>query len=224
MRPKALVSWSSGKDSAWMLHHARQSNQFDIVGLVTTINEEFSRVAMHGVRHELVERQAKVAALPLWTVPLPWPCSNELYEAAMKRLIEDALRSGVTHFLFGDLYLNDVRAYRERLLADTGIEPVFPLWGEPSDTPSLARRMIDAGLRATLSCVDPKQLPAEFVGREFDDELLADLPKGVDPCGENGEFHTFCHSGPMFSEPVAVTRGETVDRDGFRFADLLPSG
>jgi uncharacterized protein (TIGR00290 family) len=222
MRPKVLLSWSSGKDSAWALHVLRLRGEVEVVGLVTTLNEAFGRVAMHGVRAELVRAQADAAGLPLWPVPLPWPCSNAEYEARMRAVVEKARSAGVTAFAFGDLFLADIRAYRERQLAGTGLAPLFPVWGTPADTPALARAMVAAGFRATLACVDPKQLDPRFVGREFDAELLADLPPGVDPCGENGEFHTFCHAGPVFARPVPVRVGDTVERDGFWFADLLP--
>jgi uncharacterized protein (TIGR00290 family) len=219
-KPKLLLSWSSGKDSAWTLHRLRAQNQYEIAGLVTTINEEFGRVAMHAVREELLEAQARAAGLPLWRVPLPWPCPDAEYEARMRALIERARAEGVTHMAFGDLFLEDVRAYRERQLAGTGVTPVFPLWG--SNTASLAREMLRGGLRARLTCVDPKQLAREFAGREFDEELLAALPAPADPCGENGEFHTFCHAGPMYREAVAIRAGDVVERDGFVFADVLP--
>ena len=219
-KPRLLLSWSSGKDSAWALHVLRQKNEYDIVGLVTTINENFSRVAMHGVREELLKAQAEAAGLPLWRVPLPHPCANDEYERRMRDLIARARNAGVTHMAFGDLFLEDIRAYREKQLAGTGIAPVFPLWG--LDTRQLAHAMIGAGLRAKLSCVDPKHLTRDFAGRTFDEILLADFPAGVDPCGERGEFHSFCHAGPMFDRPIAITTGEVVERDGFVFADLLP--
>jgi uncharacterized protein (TIGR00290 family) len=220
VRP-TLVSWSSGKDGAWALHVLRQRGDVELVGLVTTVNEAFGRVAMHGVRESLLERQAEAAGLPLWRVPLPYPCPNEAYDAAMTRLIERACAAGVMAMAFGDLFLEDVRAYRERQLAGTGIEPLFPLWGRPTD--ALAREMVAGGLRARLVCVDPRQLDAGFAGRVFDAALLADLPPGVDPCGERGEFHTFCTAGPMFRTPVACEPGEVVERDGFVFADLRPA-
>lgn len=220
-RPKLLLSWSSGKDCAWALHELRRQGAFDIAGLVTTFNGAFDRVAMHAVRRELVEAQANAAGLPLWRIDLPWPCSNADYERIMGAFIVDARNRGITHMAFGDLFLQDVRAYREKNLAGTGIEPVFPLWGH--ETRSLAREMVDAGLSGTLTSVDPRKLPAAFAGRRFDAKLLADLPDGVDPCGENGEFHSFCHAGPMFTRPIAVAVGETVERDGFIFADLLPA-
>jgi uncharacterized protein (TIGR00290 family) len=221
VKPKVLLSWSSGKDCAWALHLLRQRGDVEVVGLVTTFNEAFGRVAMHGVRTELVQAQAEAVGLPLWTVPLPWPCSNEVYEERMRRVVQRARAEGIGAFAFGDLHLEDIRAYRERQLAGTGIAPLFPVWGTPADTPQLAQAMIAAGLRATLTCVDPKQLAPQFVGRQFDPSLLADLPKTVDPCGERGEFHTFCHAGPMFDHPIPVAVGERVERDGFWFADLL---
>lgn len=222
MKPRVLLSWSSGKDSAWALHVLRQRGEVEVVGLVTTLNEAFGRVAMHGVRAELVQAQAAAAGLPLRSVPLPWPCSNGEYEARMRAVVEEARSAGVTAFAFGDLFLEDIRAYRVRQLAGTGIEPLFPVWGTPADTPALARAMIAAGLRAILACVDPRHLPPAFAGRAFDLGLLADLPTGVDPCGENGEFHTFCHAGPVFDRPVPVRVGDVVERDGFTFADLIP--
>ena len=222
MRPKVLLSWSSGKDSAWALHVLRQRAEVEVVGLVTTFNEAFGRVAMHGVRAELVQVQAAAAGLPLWPVPLPWPCANDEYEARMRAVVETARSAGVTALAFGDLFLADIRAYRVRQLSGTGIEPLFPVWGTPDDTPALARAMIAAGFRAALACVDPRHLPPAFAGRAFDARLLADLPPAVDPCGENGEFHTFCHAGPVFDRPVAVEVGAVVVRDGFAFADLFP--
>ncbi len=221
-RRRVLLSWSSGKDSAWTLHVLRQQPDVELVGLLTTFNEAADRVAMHAVRRELAERQAAATGLPLWSVPLPSPCSNEEYEARMRALITRAQAAGVTQVAFGDLYLEDVRDYRVRMMTGTGIEPVFPIWCSPQETPGLARRMIAAGLRAVLTCVDPQQLEAAFVGRDFDAALLAELPSQVDPCGERGEFHSFCHAGPMFDGPIPVELGETVTRDGFCFADLLP--
>lgn len=220
-RPKLLMSWSSGKDSAWALHCLRAAGEYDVVGLVTTLNEEFARVAMHGVRDALLEAQADAAGLPLWRVPLPYPCSNAEYEQRMRALIDSARATGVTHMGFGDLFLEDVRDYRIRQLAGSGITPVFPLWGRP--TAQLARDMLAGGLGALLSCVNPRQLAAAYAGRAFDRELLEALPETVDPCGERGEFHTFCHAGPMFQAPIPVAIGEVVPRDGFVFADILPA-
>ncbi len=220
-KPKLLLSWSSGKDSAWALHVLRERGDYDIVGLVTTVNEAFDRVAMHGVRETLLAAQAEAAGLPLWRVPLPHPCPNEEYETRMRALIARARAAGVTHMAFGDLFLEDIRVYREKQLAGTGITPVFPLWG--LDTTLLARAMVTGGLRAKLSCVDPRHLSHDFAGRTYDASLLAELPAGIDPCGERGEFHSFCYAGPMFRSPVAVATGEVVERDGFVFADLLPA-
>jgi uncharacterized protein (TIGR00290 family) len=219
-KPKALLAWSSGKDSAWSLHVLRAQHEVEIVGLLTTINQAFDRVAMHAVRTELLRAQADAADLPLWPVPIPWPCSNAEYEAAMNGAMARAAAEGITHVAFGDLFLEDIRRYREERLAPTGLTPLFPLWGMPTD--ALARRMVDGGLRARLTCVDPKSLDARFAGREFDAALLAELPPTVDPCGERGEFHTFAYDGPMFRRPVPVRGGEVVTRDGFVFADLLP--
>jgi uncharacterized protein (TIGR00290 family) len=222
-RPKALLSWSSGKDCAWSLHVARLQGDLEIVGLLTTFNAQFDRVAMHGVRRALVETQARATGLPLWDIPLPWPCSNEEYESRMAGAIARARGEGITHMLFGDLFLEDIRAYRESKLQGTGITPVFPIWGARADTATLAHTMQSAGVRAMLSCVDSKQLDARFAGREWNPQLLAELPPSVDPCGENGEFHTFCHAGPMFAAPIAVTAGEVVVREQFVYADLLPA-
>jgi uncharacterized protein (TIGR00290 family) len=219
---RVLLSWSSGKDSAWTLHLLRGEPDVEVVGLLTTFNEAFGRVAMHAVRRELVEAQAEAAGLPLWAVDLPWPCPNDEYERRMAAAMERARAEAVTHVAFGDLFLQEIRDYRIRQLAGTGIEPLFPLWGTPADTPELARRMLAGGLRAVLTCVDPRQLSEAFAGRRFDASLLAELPPGVDPCGERGEFHTLCCAGPMFASEIPVEAGETVRRDGFCFADLLP--
>jgi uncharacterized protein (TIGR00290 family) len=218
---RVLLSWSSGKDCAWALHILRQNKELEVVGLVTTLNAHFDRVAMHGTRRTVLERQAASVDLPLWTVLLPWPCSNAEYEQRMAALCERAVSQGITAMAFGDLFLADVRAYRENQLKSTGIEPIFPVWG--LDTAQLAREMISSGLRAKLTCVDTKQLPASFAGRDFDEQLLADLPAGVDPCGERGEFHTCAYAGPMFAAPIALQAGEIVERAGFVFADFLCS-
>jgi uncharacterized protein (TIGR00290 family) len=218
---KILVSWSSGKDSAWMLHVLRSTHGVAIGGLMTTLNSAFDRVAMHAVRRVLLEAQAAAVGLPLYAIDLPWPCSNADYERCMSVAVEGVLRDGFTHVAFGDLFLEDVRHYREERLAGTGLTPLFPLW-KSKPTADLAREMIDNGLRAWLTCVDPRRLPASFAGRPFDAALLADLPDGVDPCGENGEFHSFAWDGPMFARPVRVAVGETVERDGFVFTDILP--
>ncbi len=205
-----------------MLHVLQQSVDVELVGLVTTFNSAVDRVAMHAVRRELVDLQAAAIGLPLWPVSLPWPCSNEIYEGCMRTLIEQAAASGVTHFAFGDLYLEEIRDYRIRQLAGTGIEPLFPIWCGEQETPALARTMLTAGLQATLTCVDARQLAPEFVGRAFDEALLADLPASVDPCGERGEFHTVCLAGPHQQSTIPVTLGEQVEREGFVSIDVIP--
>jgi uncharacterized protein (TIGR00290 family) len=219
MRPKALIAWSSGKDSAWALHEARRAGDYDIVAALTTVNETFSRVAMHGVRDDILAAQLAAAGLPAIVVPIPYPCSNDLYETRMAAALADAKTDGITHIIFGDLFLEDIRAYREDKLAATGIKPVFPLWQRPTDV--LARDMIAGGLEARLATVDLAKLPAEFAGRAFDAALIGDLPDAVDPCGENGEFHTCVIAGPMFSRRLDVVVGATVERDGFAYADML---
>ncbi len=206
-RRKVLLSWSSGKDSAWSLHTLRRDPSLEVVGLLTTLNEEFDRVAMHAVRAELLRLQAAAAGLPSWPVPLPYPCSNEQYESIMAGVVAKAVA--------------DIRAYRERQMAGSGLDLLFPLW--ESATAALAREMVAAGLRAWVTSVDPRRLDASLCGREWDASFLDDLPAGVDPCGENGEFHTFVYAGPMLDRTLAVTRGEVVERDGYVFADLLPA-
>ncbi len=220
MTRRVLLSWSSGKDSAWTLHVLRAEPGVEVIGLLTTVNTVYGRVSMHATRLEILQAQARSVGLPLQTIPLPQPCSNEVYEAAMRRAIEDGLNLGATHIAFGDLLLEDIRDYRIRQLGGTGLAPLFPLWHEP--TGLLARRMVDAGLQAVVTCVDPKRLPRSFAGRMFDHSFLDELPTGVDPCGENGEFHTCVLDGPMFSKPLRGTVGEVVERDGFCFADLVP--
>lgn len=215
---RVLLSWSSGKDSAWALHLLRRDPAIEIRGLVTTLNGQFDRVAMHGTRRTVLEAQARAANLPLWIVPLPWPCSNAEYEERMAEICRRAVAERIDAIAFGDLFLADIRAYREKQLAGTGLEPLFPVWQIPTD--ALAQEMIAFGLRARITCVDTKQLPAEFAGREFDIDLLCDLPETVDPCGERGEFHTCVYAGPMFSEPIPLEEGEVVDRDGFVYADF----
>lgn len=216
---KILVSWSSGKDSAWALHRLRQSNPGAIAGLLTTVNDAACRVAMHAVREDLLAAQAAAAGLPLHVVRIPSPCPNEIYAERMSTFVRSAATQGVTHIAFGDLFLEDVRRYREENLRGTGIEPIFPLWGE--DTAALARQMIDGGLRAVLTCIDPRKLDRGFAGRAFDAELLKALPAGIDPCGERGEFHSFVSAGPMFAAPIPIRTGVVVERDGFVFADVL---
>ncbi len=220
-RPKAIVSWSSGKDSAWTLHQLRLQGEVDIVGLVTTVTEVYDRVAMHAVRRELLRAQAASAELPLWEIVIPSPCNNDVYEAKMRALVERAVAEGVTHMAFGDLFLEDIRAYREKNLSGTGITPLFPLWQIP--TPELARDMLRGGIEAYVTCVDPRQAPRELAGRRWNEALIAELPPGADPCGENGEFHTFVAAGPMFTRSIAVKSGEVVEREGFVFADVLPA-
>lgn len=218
-KPKALISWSSGKDSAFSLHEVRRTGAFDVVGALTTVTETFDRVSIHGVRQEILRAQCEAAGLPQRIVPIPYPCPNEIYEARMGEAVAAAVRDGITHMIFGDLFLADIRAYREQKLAGTGITPIFPLWDRP--TPALAQAMIASGLEAYLATVDLAKLPAEFAGRRFDAQLLADLPEGVDPCGENGEFHTCVVAGPMFSLRLPVETGECVVRDGYAYCDFL---
>jgi uncharacterized protein (TIGR00290 family) len=218
---KTLLSWSTGKDSAWSLHVLRQDPSVEVAGLFTTVNEAFDRVAMHAVRRQLLEAQAAAAGLPLHVIDIPWPCSNEAYEQRLGSFVAAQKAAGVEAMAFGDLFLEDIRAYRVDKLAGSGIEPVFPVWGR--DTAKLAREMIGGGLKARLTCVDPAKLPAAFAGRQFDAALLADMPKGIDPCGENGEFHTCVYAGPMFSHEIEIDLGEVRERDGFVFADLLPA-
>ena len=215
---RVLLSWSSGKDSAWTLQVLRRDPSIEVVGLLTTLNEEFQRVAMHSTRKTVLEAQAAAAGLPLWVVPLPWPCSNEIYEQRMAEACQRAIRERIDAIAFGDLFLQDVRDYRIKQLAPTGLEPLFPLWEIPTDR--LARDMIAAGLRARLTCVDPKQISPSFAGREFDADLLRDLPPSADPCGERGEFHTCVYAGPMFDASIPLEAGEVVKRDGFVYADF----
>ncbi len=219
-RPKALVAWSSGKDSAWSLHEVLRAGELEVVGLLTTVTSEFGRVSMHAVREALLDAQAAALGLPCRKVRIPWPCPNDAYEREMAAAVAEARAAGVTRIVFGDLFLADIRAYREERLAGTGVAPVFPLWGR--ETALLAREMIAGGLVATLTCVDPRRLDRALAGRPFDAALLAALPAGVDPCGENGEFHTFVSAGPMFRAPLEVVGGEVVEREGFVFADVLP--
>ena len=215
---RILLAWSSGKDSAWALHVLRQSGEYQIVGLLTTFNEIFDRVAMHGVRRELVQAQSTSVGVPLWPVDIPWPCSNEEYERRMAAVCMRALAEGIEAIAFGDLFLEDVRAYREHQLAPIGLTPLFPLWKIPTD--KLVREMIAGGQRAVITCLDPKKLAREYAGREIDLALVESLPEGVDPCAENGEFHSFAFAGPAFARPLNVRTGEVVERDGFVFADV----
>lgn len=217
--PKAFISWSSGKDSAYALHEARTRGLAEVVGAITTLSEAYDRVAMHGVRSSLLGRQLAALGLPSQRVMLPSPCRNEIYEARFAEACERLKSQGVRHIVFGDLYLEDIRAYRERQLAALGMSPIFPLWRR--DTAELARAMIASGLIAHLTCIDPRRLDRSFAGRRFDGRLLDDLPRDVDPCGENGEFHTVASAGPMFTAPIAVQVGEVVEREGFVFADVL---
>jgi len=217
---RALLAWSSGKDSAWSLHVLRGQEHVEVAGLLTTVNVSFGRVAMHAVRRELLEAQARAAGLPLRAVPIPHPCPNDVYERAMAAALAEARADGIEAVAFGDLFLEDIRRYREERMASTGLRPLFPLWGRP--TRALAEEMIDGGLQARLTCVDPRALDASFAGRAFDHDLLSALPPGVDPCGERGEFHSFAWDGPMFDHPIPVVGGAVVEREGFVFADLLP--
>jgi len=222
MRKNTWLSWSSGKDSAWALQVLRQSDEYEVTGLFTTINSTFKRVAMHAVRVALLREQARAVGLPLHLIEIPYPCSNEQYADTMADFVAQARKDGVSRMAFGDLYLEDVRRYREERLQDTGMEAVFPLWGRP--TRELLNEMLASGLRACLTCVDPRVLPAGFAGRELTISLLAELPDDIDPCGENGEFHSFVFDGPMFSRPLDIEMGELVERDGFVFADCWLRG
>lgn len=219
-KKKTLLSWSSGKDSAWTLYELQQDDDIELVGLVTTVNQTHQRVAMHAVRVSLLEQQAEAAGLPLHIINIPHPCSNEIYNQAMEDFFKSIEGQGITHMAFGDLYLEDIRQYRIDNLKKTSLEPLFPLWLKPTD--DLAQAMLAGGLKTRITCVDPKQLSASFVGREFNQSFLDDLPETVDPCGENGEFHSFTYDGPMFKQPIKITAGEIVEREGFVFADLIP--
>jgi len=219
---KTLVSWSSGKDSAWTVHVLRQRGDVEIGALLTTVNAAAQRVAMHAVRVDVVEAQAAAIGAPLWTVPIPSPCPNDVYERAMAEAVARAVREGFTHAAFGDLFLADIRRYREERLAGSGLTPLFPLFdSEPTWTTRLARDMVAQGVKARITCVNPKMLDARFAGREFDSALLDELPAAVDPCAERGEFHTCAYDGPMFSRPIPVETGVTLERDGYVFTDLV---
>ncbi len=217
-RPKAVVAWSTGKDCAWALHTARTAGRVEVVGLLTTVSSTFDRVSMHGVRSEVLEAQSRAVGLPVRTVPIPHPCPNEIYEREMDRALGALASEGVSEVIFGDLFLEDVRSYRESKMADTGLQPTFPLWGR--NTRDLAQEMVGAGLDAMIVCLDPRRLPPTLAGRRFDSHFLSELPSGVDPCGERGEFHTCVTGGPMFDQPLSVRPGPVVERDGFVFADL----
>ena len=219
-RPKALIAWSSGKDSAWALHEIRRAGEFEVIAALTTVTDTFGRVSMHGVREELLVAQLDASQLPAMIVRIPFPCPNDVYEREMANAMTAAKATGVMHVIFGDLFLEDVRAYRESRLKDIGMIPVFPLWRRPTDR--LAREMIAAGVEAHLTTVDLKKLPARFAGRRFDAALLDALPAGTDPCGENGEFHSFVTAGPMLSRKISLMAGETVQRDGFAYVDFVP--
>jgi len=219
MAPQAFVSWSSGKDAAYALVEARRLGLAEVVGALTTVNAAFDRVAMHGVRRSVLERQVAALGLPCLQVPLPYPCSNEIYEARMAEACAKMKADGIRHVVFGDLFLEDIRQYREQRLAAAGMEGIFPLWQRP--TGDLAAEMLDAGMVAHLACVDSKQLDPRFTGRRWDGALLTELPPGVDPCGENGEFHTLVTAGPMFAAPIAASAGETVTREGFVYTDFV---
>lgn len=217
---RAILSWSSGKDGAWALHLLRQQPGIQVEALVTSFNTEADRVAMHGIRRELVEAQARLVGLPLWPVELPWPCSNEQYELRIGAVFERATEEGFDAIAFGDLFLQDIRDYRERQLNGRGLKPLFPVWKIP--TTELARAMIASGVKAKIVCVDTAKIAKSFAGRDYDRHFLEELPPGIDPCGENGEFHTFVYEAPVFSGPIPVRAGVVIERDGFAFADFLP--
>ena len=220
MAKRVIISWSGGKDSAWTLHTLRQQpDKYSVAGLLTTVNLRFNRIAMHGVRRELLDAQAEAAGLPLWVIPLPSPCTNEHYERRMANALHFVRNLGVEAIAFGDLYLQDIRRYRETQFANCGLELLFPVWGVP--THELSDKMLRAGVKARLSCVDPRLVPVEYAGKDYDSKLVANLPASADPCAENGEFHTFVYAGPMFRKPIDIMNGEIVERDGFVFADLL---
>ncbi|MGC8761910.1 MAG: ATP-binding protein [Bryobacteraceae bacterium] len=218
---RAVVSWSTGKDCAWALQRAAHNGGIEIRGLLATVNAAFGRVSMHGVRRELARMQASAMGLPLMEVELPWPCPNEEYERRMAAACARLRAEGIDTLIFGDIHLADVRAYRESRLAGTGIEPLFPLWGQ--DSTHLVREMLAGGLRARIVCLDPAQLDRKLAGAELTLETVDALPAQVDPCGENGEFHTFAVAGPMFPRPLEVRTAKVVERDGFIFADLVPA-
>lgn len=218
-KTKAILSWSSGKDSAYSLHTIREESEFEVVSLLTTVTDDYNRISMHGVREELLDLQAEAIGIPLEKIRIPRLCSNEIYEEKMAATLDAWKKRGIRHVVFGDLFLEDLRKYREEKLSLLGMKGVFPLWKR--ETRRLARQMIQKGFEARLTCVDPKKLPPDFSGRPFNESLLTDLPAEVDPCGENGEFHTFAHAGPIFKKVIPIRQGETVERDGFVFTDFL---
>ncbi len=214
-----LLSWSSGKDGAWALYVLQRSRHVEVTGLFTTINQVHGRVAMHAVPYHLVRAQARSIGLPLEELQIPHPCSNEEYERVMEQFLRQAKGKGIESIAFGDLFLEAVRRYREEKMKNTGISPIFPVWGTPTDV--LSKALIDTGFRMLVTCIDPQAVPRELAGREYDKHFLEELPEGVDPCGENGEFHTFVFDGPIFKEPLAVECGQIVEREGFVFADVV---
>jgi len=220
MKKKTLLSWSSGKDSAWALHVLRLQHDIEVVGLFCTFNKKFERGAMHAVRSELICQQAESIGLPLQLIPIPDPCSDSEYKRIMANFIEQVKSQGIDTIAFGDLFLEEIRSYREESLVGTGITPLFPIWGIPTN--ELSKEMINSGLRAKITCIDPKYLPAEFAGHEYDSTFLEQIPDAIDPCGEKGEFHSFAYDGPMFKNKLNISVGETVTRDGFVYTDLLP--
>jgi len=220
LKKKTWLSWSSGKDSAWALQVLRHRPDIEVLGLFCTFNQEFNRAAMHAVRTELIREQAESVGLPMQLIPLPNPCDNSQYEGLMKEFVRQAECQGIEYFAFGDIFLEDVRRYRESKFTHTAITPLFPLWGMP--TKALSREMVNSGLRAIITCVDPRHLPSTYAGREYDFSFLKQIPEGIDPCGEHGEFHSFAFDGPMFQKKISICAGETVSRDGFLFTDLLP--
>jgi len=217
----AIVSWSSGKDSAYALHAVRSGDDYDVVGLLTTITDAYGRVSMHGVREAVLNRQMEELDLPCHKVRIPAPCPNPVYEQKMAAALDVVRKQGVHHIVFGDLFLQDLRAYRETRLAEVGMHGVFPLWQRP--TRALAAEMIASGMQATVTSMDPRKLNRSFAGRSFDEGFIADLPEDVDPCGENGEFHSVVTNGPMFRRPIRTRVGDVVSRDGFVFADVALS-
>lgn len=218
--PRVLLSWSTGKDAAWALHTLQTAGEVEVVALATTLNAAFDRVAMHSTRRTVLEAQASAVGLPLLPVSIPWPCSNDQYEAAFLGGLDEAKGLyGITHVAFGDLFLEDVRSYRDALMARSGLLPLYPIWG--LNTRHLAGQMVQGGLKAVITCVNPAVLNSKFAGQEFDEKLISSFPEGCDPCGENGEFHSCVWDGPMFQGPLSITKGEVVERDGFVFADVL---